>query len=78
MKKINAPVILGLFSGIVSNINLIVLNVKNDYRQILGLYIPNYSDIAYFISTFMQFLLKISFHLDLSNFKESLRMFGIG
>jgi len=68
---------LGLFTGILANINLNALLTKIDYKLILSLYLGENQSFYDMICLFMTIWIKILTGVNLYNLEESLRIFGV-
>ena len=68
---------LGLFTGILANINLNALLTKIDYKLILSLYLGENQSFYGMICLFMTIWIKILTGVNLYNLEESLRIFGV-
>lgn len=68
---------LGLFTGLIANVNLNVCLSKIDYKLILTLYLGEKTAFLETFCIFINLFIKITTGVNIYNLEESLRVFGI-
>ena len=68
---------LGLFTGLIANVNLNVCLSKIDYKLILTLYLGEKTAFLEIFCIFINLFIKITTGVNIYNLEESLRIFSI-